>query len=148
MDFLSDAYFSVMNKTLDGLWARNEVISHNIANFETPNYKRKTIDFETSLQKAINEVSDNNQFVWNHHQGKEKREGQILAPEGKPGEGKGRQHRHHQHDSGGTQCEDDSIYKILDKRHLGKGAHIVFKSRRKGIQLRNISRIVGGIAFE
>ena len=59
MDFLSDAYFSVMNKTLDGLWARNEVISNNIANFETPNYKRKTIDFETSLQKAINEVSDN-----------------------------------------------------------------------------------------
>lgn len=59
MDFLSDAYFSVMNKTLDGLWARNEVISDNIANFETPNYKRKTIDFETSLQKAINEVSDN-----------------------------------------------------------------------------------------
>ena len=54
MDFLSDAYFSVMNKTLDGLWARNEVISDNIANFETPNYKRKTIDFETSLQKAIN----------------------------------------------------------------------------------------------
>lgn len=59
MDFLSDAYFSVMNKTLDGLWARNEVVSDNIANFETPNYKRKTIDFETSLQKAINEVSDN-----------------------------------------------------------------------------------------
>lgn len=59
MDFLSDAYFSVMNKTLDGLWARNEVISDNIANFETPNYKRKTIDFETSLQKAINEVGDN-----------------------------------------------------------------------------------------
>lgn len=54
MDFLSDAYFSVMNKTLDGLWARNEVISNNIANFETPNYKRKTIDFETSLQNAIN----------------------------------------------------------------------------------------------
>ena len=56
MDFLSDAYFSVMNKTLDGLWARNEVISNNIANFETPNYKRKTIDFETSLQNAINNV--------------------------------------------------------------------------------------------
>ena len=54
MDFLSDAYFGVMNKTLDGLWARNEVISNNIANFETPNYKRKTIDFETSLQNAIN----------------------------------------------------------------------------------------------
>lgn len=59
MNFLGDAYLSIMNKTLDGLWARQEVISDNLANFETPNYKRKTVDFETYLQNAINTTEKN-----------------------------------------------------------------------------------------
>lgn len=50
---LDDAYLGIMNKTLDGLWTRQEVISDNLANFETPNYKRKTVSFEESLQNAI-----------------------------------------------------------------------------------------------
>lgn len=50
---LDDAYLGIMNKTLDGLWKRQEVISDNLANFETPNYKRKTVSFEESLQNAI-----------------------------------------------------------------------------------------------
>ena len=53
MWMLDDAYLGIMNKTLDGLWKRQEVISDNLANFETPNYKRKTVSFEESLQNAI-----------------------------------------------------------------------------------------------
>lgn len=53
MWMLDDAYLGIMNKTLDGLWTRQEVISDNLANFETPNYKRKTVSFEESLQNAI-----------------------------------------------------------------------------------------------
>jgi flagellar basal-body rod protein FlgB len=32
---------------------RQEVASHNLANVDTPNYKRKVVDFEKSLQEAI-----------------------------------------------------------------------------------------------
>jgi flagellar basal-body rod protein FlgB len=32
---------------------RREVISNNIANVNTPNFKRSTVNFETSLKKAL-----------------------------------------------------------------------------------------------
>ena len=32
---------------------RQEVVAHNIANADTPNYKRQAVNFETSLQKAL-----------------------------------------------------------------------------------------------
>ena len=44
-----------MTKALDGLWTRQEAISDNIANFETPGYKRKVVSFEDQLISAINE---------------------------------------------------------------------------------------------
>lgn len=40
-------------KALDGLSVRNTVISHNIANVNTPNYKRKTVVFEDQLKESI-----------------------------------------------------------------------------------------------
>ena len=44
----------VLEKALDASWKKNEVISHNIANVDTPNYKRKTVKFEEFLEDAIN----------------------------------------------------------------------------------------------
>ncbi len=41
-------------KALDGTWERNKAISSNLANVNTPNYKRKTVDFEEQLKKSIN----------------------------------------------------------------------------------------------
>lgn len=35
---------------------KNEVILGNIANIDTPNYKRKTVEFEGALENAINET--------------------------------------------------------------------------------------------
>ncbi|POZ88143.1 flagellar basal-body rod protein FlgB [Petrotoga sibirica DSM 13575] len=43
--------------TMDALSLRQNVISQNIANYETPGYKRKYVDFENELQKALNEDS-------------------------------------------------------------------------------------------
>lgn len=46
-------FINVLDKAADASWARNEVISNNIANISTPNYKRKDIDFESYLATAI-----------------------------------------------------------------------------------------------
>jgi len=47
----------VLEKSLDAAWLRNEVISQNIANVDTPNYKRKTVKFEEYLDKAMGSSS-------------------------------------------------------------------------------------------
>jgi flagellar basal-body rod protein FlgB len=42
-------YVNVLDKAADAAWTRNEVISNNIANVNTPNYKRKDVEFEQYL---------------------------------------------------------------------------------------------------
>ena len=44
----------VQEKALDAAWLRNEVLSHNIANVDTPTYTRKDVDFEKYLLYALN----------------------------------------------------------------------------------------------
>ncbi|HOA55442.1 MAG: flagellar basal body rod protein FlgB [Acetivibrionales bacterium] len=39
-------------KALDAAWIRNEVIAQNIANVDTPGYKKSTVAFEEYLQSA------------------------------------------------------------------------------------------------
>lgn len=46
-----------LNYALNGLWLRNQVINHNIANANTPNYKKLTVNFEDSLKKALEKQS-------------------------------------------------------------------------------------------
>jgi flagellar basal-body rod protein FlgB len=46
-------YVNVLNKAADAANTRNELISNNIANVDTPNYKRKDIDFESLLQAEL-----------------------------------------------------------------------------------------------
>ena len=43
----------LLQKSLEGLWKRNEIISNNIANAESSDYKAKDIDFEQMLQKYV-----------------------------------------------------------------------------------------------
>lgn len=42
-----------LEKALDASWLRNEVISNNIANVDTPGYKRKTVKFEEFLNQEM-----------------------------------------------------------------------------------------------
>lgn len=44
----------VLQRTMDVSLLRREVISNNIANAETPNFKRTDVTFEASLTKALN----------------------------------------------------------------------------------------------
>lgn len=48
-------YINILGKAADGAWARNEAISNNIANIDTPGYKRQDVDFQTELQHALRE---------------------------------------------------------------------------------------------
>lgn len=53
MDLFNTPSINLLTKNLDGLWKRQEVISDNIANFETPGYKRKYVSFEENLIQAV-----------------------------------------------------------------------------------------------
>ena len=46
-------YINILDKAADEANMRNELISNNIANVDTPNYKRKDLDFETVLQAEL-----------------------------------------------------------------------------------------------
>jgi len=46
-------YVNVLDKAADAAWLRNEAISNNIANVNTPNYKRQDVSFEEELKNAL-----------------------------------------------------------------------------------------------
>ena len=52
-------YINVLDKAADASWLRNEAISNNIANVDTPGYKRQDVAFEAELEKALGK----NRFV-------------------------------------------------------------------------------------
>lgn len=55
----SDAYnyINVLNKAAGASWTKNEIIANNIANVDTPDYKRKDLDFESLLADALSDAS-------------------------------------------------------------------------------------------
>lgn len=46
-------YVNVLKSAADASWLREEVLSNNIANVDTPNYKRQDVEFKTYLNSAI-----------------------------------------------------------------------------------------------
>ncbi len=46
-------YINILDKAADAANLRNELITNNIANVSTPNYKRKDINFESVLQAEL-----------------------------------------------------------------------------------------------
>ena len=46
-------YTNILDKAADACWMRENVITINIANIDTPGYKRQDVDFESVLQKAL-----------------------------------------------------------------------------------------------
>lgn len=55
----SDAYnyINVLNKAAGASWTKNEIIANNLANVDTPDYKRKDLNFETTLSEALSDTS-------------------------------------------------------------------------------------------
>lgn len=56
-------YINIINKAADASWLRNEVITNNLANVNTPNYKRKDVQFEAYLNAELLNDSDLNTSV-------------------------------------------------------------------------------------
>lgn len=53
MDWLNSVPITLLTKDLDGLWTRQQAISSNLTNWETPGYKSKEVSFEEELQKSL-----------------------------------------------------------------------------------------------
>ena len=46
-------YINVLDRAADASWTRNEAIANNIANVDTPGYKRQDVNFEEQLRRAM-----------------------------------------------------------------------------------------------
>lgn len=46
-------YINIMDKAADASWTRENVITNNIANVDTPGYKRQDVDFPTALKREL-----------------------------------------------------------------------------------------------
>jgi flagellar basal-body rod protein FlgB len=53
MNPIGDRSIGTVRSWLDGLVSRQNAISDNIANIDTPGYVRRDVPFETALQRAI-----------------------------------------------------------------------------------------------
>ena len=49
-------YVNVLKAAADASWTREEVLTNNIANVDTPNYKRQDVEFKTYLNSAIEQA--------------------------------------------------------------------------------------------
>ena len=46
-------YINVLDKAADAADSRNQILTNNIANVDTPNYRRKEVSFERYLEMAL-----------------------------------------------------------------------------------------------
>lgn len=53
----NDETFIVLKKALDGASLRHQVLAHNIANVDTPRYKRLDVDFKHQLRLALDKTA-------------------------------------------------------------------------------------------
>ena len=49
-------YVDVLKTAADASWLRQEVLTNNIANVDTPNYKRQDVEFTTYLKSALEQA--------------------------------------------------------------------------------------------
>ena len=59
--FSSDAfnYVNLLDRAADASWMREKAIAHNIANVDTPGYKRQDVEFDLTLERAIRATKKN-----------------------------------------------------------------------------------------
>lgn len=52
-------YVNLLKSAADASWTREEVLTNNIANVDTPNYKRKDVEFSSYLANALQRSGKN-----------------------------------------------------------------------------------------
>lgn len=58
-------YVNVLKAAADASWTREEVLTNNIANVDTPNYKRQDVDFTTYLDSALSRTNGGSSSLTN-----------------------------------------------------------------------------------
>jgi flagellar basal-body rod protein FlgB len=58
--------FQVLRKSLDSLAVRNEAIANNIANIDTPQYKRIEVTFQDQLKAILDKSHEKSPMVRTH----------------------------------------------------------------------------------
>lgn len=51
---------NLLQKSLDGLWMRQQSVMNNITNYSTPGYKSSYVDFEAALRSSLNNYDGKN----------------------------------------------------------------------------------------
>lgn len=64
----------IMNKAIESSWQRQELLTDNIANIDTPGYRRKDLNFEKVLRTEVEKTGDM------HKVDIDQLYGEILAP--------------------------------------------------------------------
>ena len=72
-------YVNLLDKAADAANLRNELLTNNIANVSTPNYKRKDLDFESVLQAELGGEKDLNTAVKNANKSLETLDAQVYT---------------------------------------------------------------------
>ena len=81
INLFQNSTFNILKKALDGAMLRHEAIAHNIANVDTPGFKRSDVSFKEQL-RAAQKQSAIPQVVKTHP--KHLRVGQLTLNEVKP----------------------------------------------------------------
>ena len=55
-------YVNVLDKAADASWSRENILTNNIANVNTPGYKRKDLNFENTLKTELGRIGLCGQF--------------------------------------------------------------------------------------
>ena len=50
----SSSIYNVLEKSIDGATLRQQVLANNLANIDTPGFKRSDVEFKTALQQSLN----------------------------------------------------------------------------------------------
>ena len=58
-------YVNVLKAAADASWTREEVLTNNIANVDTPNYKRQDVDFTIYLNSALSRTNGGSSSLTN-----------------------------------------------------------------------------------
>ena len=72
-------YVNILDKAADAANLRNELLTNNIANVSTPNYKRKDLDFESVLQAELGGEKDLSTAVKNANKSRETLDAQVYT---------------------------------------------------------------------
>ncbi|MCE9557679.1 MAG: flagellar basal body rod protein FlgB [Armatimonadetes bacterium] len=82
MNILDNVFGSMPGKlenALDRATTRQSMLTRNIANVNTPGYKRADIDFNIELDDAVSRISGNKRFLSNHKDAQAQRESEATS---------------------------------------------------------------------